>query len=73
MQEFETQLDLLIYALTLAKIYKKMTHKDVAKKVGIHPNTIGAWIRGVNQPSNHMVTAVVAACGYQVIFTMVDK
>ena len=73
MQEFKTQLDMLIHALTLAKIYRKLTHKDIAKKVGVHPNTISSWLTGKNQPSNHVLMAVVSACGYKVIFTMVDK
>ena len=64
--------DILKAALKSAKSNRGMTRKDVADRSGVSLNALERWVLRKNQPSIHLLTAVVNACGHQLIIKLGD-
>ena len=54
-------------ALAIAKNRKGLCRKEVAEKSGVSINSIDRWLKCQSEPSIHLLTAVVNACGLQLI------
>ena len=64
--------DILKAALKSARDNKGMSRRDVAERSGVSLNALGQWVLRKNQPSIHLLTAVVNACGHQLIIKLGD-
>lgn len=64
--------DILKTALENAKYYKGMNRREVAEKSGVSTSAIDNWLARKSEPSIHLLTAVVNACGYQLIIKLSD-
>jgi len=51
---------------------KGMSRKDVARKSGVSINAIERWLLRKNEPSIHLLAAVINTCGYQLKITLGD-
>lgn len=52
--------------LRAVRIARGMTAIDLAKQVGVHPNTIYFWERGDSQPSIYAYERCLNICGFKI-------
>jgi transcriptional regulator with XRE-family HTH domain len=44
------------------------TIREISDATGYHPNTIGAWRNGKNEPPFYAVQCIAQACGFKLEF-----